>query len=62
MKVTSRRYATVQIELTEEEAVWLKNYMQNACGNINEEDEETARMRYGLFNNLNRELKGGEKG
>jgi len=61
MKIWAKTQVTVHIELTSREAIWLRDYMQNACGNLEEEDEETSKMRYKLFTDLQKELEeGGE--
>ena len=58
MKVTKNKKVIVTIELNEDEAIWLKNAMQNPLHEQSIEDEEIEEQSYrcSLFRCLNNAL------
>lgn len=59
MEISSKRTMKINLYLNENEATWLKWYMQNFIGGDNEvEGKRDSAMREKLFDLLNEELEG----
>lgn len=55
MKVTKKQYTNIQLEMTEDQAQWLRGYMQNNMTGTSE-DYETRDNRAALFDALTNAL------
>ncbi len=56
MKVNSRKQTEINVRLNEDEAKWLKSFIQNYHGDPANETSSESEMRRELFESLQREL------
>lgn len=56
MKTETETTKTLTLKLTEHEASWLRDYLQNACGDPHDEHMHDRDMRQAFFESLKRGL------